>query len=756
MIMIKRIVLCIWALVLPILAGCGSTPEITDCLHTQCVFLEAIPSGFLLKGTLAHYQCPECGAKFDSRMSPVGDLSTPVLSPEVTLCIDGQPVPLTLESASDTQINWSVQNLTLSKGAVITLFHADHPEQPLTYSPQGILDSAGCATEGSLNASVSLVATADTLTLFVLDGAYPGVVALINNEEFPMTRICSAEFGVDTYSYGFVFLEAGDLLSVVDNLSGFSYGYADLDPDTVWNEYAFHCGEDGILVIDQPGCYRLDLITGQEKTIALTQVFSPESTSSCAVVFTDDPTGRFPMEATLLAQDGQFQWYTALETTGNKDVFSAFIDKNTLQSYDIVLTMEAGTRFRIETDSGLLAAQRLTEVIGDTDCVLLNGSDIQIHQTGAYHIRYLPFSGSISLRQLPGNSIREAAALFDRQVAAIPSGAEITFGQRIKSLYQEYQALEKVYRPYLKTLNKLETLYQNLQKAEAAPIIYHINTPSGGAVYPSKAALCDAFYRDFYYYIAVFHGTEQLQKNGIDNVAEFVELAQDFNGAGMTDLYGIGYIAGIYFLESRANNILENQSENGFLGFCYQNGLYDDLIPFLTNYFAYWRIDEGYAKSDNRGADLFAEAWAPTVDIAKFFYYDENTSYVKTDRVLDCFTNTACVVYGLDSGHPLPQITLRGYLFEGWYDNPDFLGSPLTEIPQSEAPIRLYAKWRTDQAQQDRDNANLVDVYIHNLNTKRANRSQENIGYVIAMYDALSPEAKALVQKYDLLAALAG
>ena len=194
------------------------------------------------------------------------------------------------------------------------------------------------------------------------------------------------------------------------------------------------------------------------------------------------------------------------------------------------------------------------------------------------------------------------------------------------------------------------------------------------------------------------------------------------------------------------NGILENQSDNGFFGFCYKYGLYEDLLPFLINFFAYWRIDEGYANTSNYGADIFAESWAPTVDIAKFFYYDENTSYVKTERMIDCLTNTASVVYGLDED-PM-NIRLRGYKFMGWYDNPELSGSPVTDLTNHK---KLYAKWVVDTNQQEADAANLVDVYIYNLTTKKAVVNETTVGYVKDMYNNLSDNAKTLVKKYNTL-----
>ncbi len=341
----------------------------------------------------------------------------------------------------------------------------------------------------------------------------------------------------------------------------------------------------------------------------------------------------------------------------------------------------------------------------------------------------------------------EDAKAFDLNVITIPIYMEQYYSDKITGLYEEYQTYDKELKALIITYDKLETLYNNLMEIEkSTDTIYYLNSGTISNVYTSKEQLCEAFFTDFYYYIVAYHGTEHLEKNYLFNVNNFVELSQDFTGAGANNLYGIGNIAGRYMLTKDINGILENQSDNGFFGFCYKYGLYEDLLPFLINFFAYWRIDEGYANTSNYGADIFAEGWAPTVDIAKFFYYDENTSYVKTERMIDCLTNTASVVYGLDED-PM-NIKLRGYKFMGWYDNPEFNGNPVTDLTVHK---KLYAKWVVDTNQQEADAANLVDVYIYNLTTKKAVVNETTVGYVKDMYNNLSDNAKTLVKKYDTL-----
>ena len=344
----------------------------------------------------------------------------------------------------------------------------------------------------------------------------------------------------------------------------------------------------------------------------------------------------------------------------------------------------------------------------------------------------------------------EEAKVFNKEVAQIPIFQEQYYEEQINELYNSYDDLDENLKSLITTKEKLDTLYNNLQEKKTQPVMYYYNTSITNNVYQSKQQLFTAFFTDFYYYIAAYHGLEYLQKNKLYDVDDFVTLAGDFYGAGASNLYGIGNIAGRYLLEKDINGILENQTENAFFGFCYQNNLYQDVLPFFINFFAFWRIDEKYANTSNYGADIFAESWAPTVDIAKFFYYDENTSYVKTGRMIDCLTNTAGVAYNLNfQSNSLPTPKLRGYIFEGWYDNPEFTGTKLTTI--SNGTTKVYAKWTIDQNQVNNDAADLVDVYIYNLTTRPANVNATTVGYVKQMYENLTREGKQLVENYTTL-----
>lgn len=105
--------------------------------------------------------------------------------------------------------------------------------------------------------------------------------------------------------------------------------------------------------------------------------------------------------------------------------------------------------------------------------------------------------------------------------------------------------------------------------------------------------------------------------------------------------------------------------------------------------------------------------------------------------------------YNYGSGLIIYAPTKEGYNFEGWYDNPEFTGTKLTNI--SNGITKVYAKWSIDQNQVNNDAADLVDVYIYNLTTRPANVNATTVGYVKQMYENLTREGKQLVENYATL-----
>ena len=350
--------------------------------------------------------------------------------------------------------------------------------------------------------------------------------------------------------------------------------------------------------------------------------------------------------------------------------------------------------------------------------------------------------------------IEEEVEKIIKLIDSLPYKTTYADKEKIENIYNQYLALDKDTRTFVTNIDVLNKKIAFIEEIEnnKSEITYVL----GDDIALSKNELFVNFFSDFYLYIKNNHGTSSLEYQGIRSLEDFVNLAGNYS-AGSGSMTQIGYVAGRYMLTKDINGILENQPETGFFGYCYQNNRYVDLLSFFIRFFAYWRIDEGYANTSNYGADTFAESWAPTVDIAKFFYYTEKTTYVKTERMLDCFNFTSNVVYGdlptqLVEGMTLPtDLRLRGYIFDGWYDNPEYTGNKIETITDTSKKVILYAKWIKDTEQIDKDNASMVDVYIYNLTTDRANVTKQTVSYVSKMYEALSSNAKNLVTKYNTL-----
>ena len=352
------------------------------------------------------------------------------------------------------------------------------------------------------------------------------------------------------------------------------------------------------------------------------------------------------------------------------------------------------------------------------------------------------------------NENTEEAERIVKLIDLLPYNTTYIDKEEILNIKALYDALDKNTKALVTNIDYLNEKIAFIEEIEnnTSEITYVL----GKDISSSKDELFVNFFSDFYLYIKSYHGTAYLISKGIRSLDDFIKLAKNFN-AGDGNLTEIGDIAGRYMLTKDINGILENQPETGFFGYCYKNDRYTDLLPFFIRFFAYWRIDERYANTNNYGADMFAESWAPTVDIAKFFYYTNETTYVKTERMLDCFNYTSNVIYGdlpteIYEGMVLPtNIRLRGYIFDGWYDNPEFTGEKITTITDTSKKVILYAKWVEDTALKDEDDAAMVDVYIYNLTTKPANVTKLTVSYVSEMYEALSYNAKSQVKKYSTL-----
>lgn len=225
------------------------------------------------------------------------------------------------------------------------------------------------------------------------------------------------------------------------------------------------------------------------------------------------------------------------------------------------------------------------------------------------------------------------------------------------------------------------------------------------SLYASKNELYKLFFTDFYNFM-LNNTTINFEKYNIDSVETFLEVCLTWDAYGRDSFYGVGDSFSKYFVTIEVGGKLEDQPETTFIGYCYKNNMYEEFIPFLMTFFAYWRTDEGYTGSssdpNNTGNDFFASAWASLVDTCKFFYFtsdnlNDTYPWFKSERVKDALDNvpgtnkTIKLLYGnIENPVVLPPVTRDGFEFLGWYDE----NGEKVEIVYNE--MTVYAKWKNN------------------------------------------------------------
>ena len=238
--------------------------------------------------------------------------------------------------------------------------------------------------------------------------------------------------------------------------------------------------------------------------------------------------------------------------------------------------------------------------------------------------------------------------------------------------------------------------------------ILHINFRSlNEGIWASK----DDIYIDYYTYFYNFlkeHTSCDLSRTSLE---DFLRDGKTWAINGKSDMYHFGDRYGRYYLKSMKGGTLAEQPESTFLGYCYKNGKFIDLINHLEEFFAYWRTDEGYTGSEsdpnNEGNDFYVEPWASMVDTAKFFFFTSETlntkySWFDSERVKYALDHIPNVLIGLENYNVLlgEELDLSDARVEGYH---------LTFYLDKEQTIEIN---KLNEAQTSCDECDSIDVYV--------------------------------------------
>ena len=365
-------------------------------------------------GNIEYYQCDGCGKYFDKDYNEVESVILPKMSTNISICVNGVATSLEIVEENESQIIWTLDNLDVTKGDVITICETDNPSVTYNYFAEGNVSKDGIILTTAENVSVQVVATPNGIMLFIDGYQYEGIVVEINGEQYPMSSV-NYQDGTSTYIYGYVYLNKGDEFVIIDNENDITYDYDDLDEHYLWNKWDFHRGDDGKFVMDYSARYGIEFDDDGNKKIYVDKVFAPAEGNSFEVVFEDESMESISLSGmNIPSNDGTYKeilWEINHEEVTNKEDIVSYIEEHGLYVYTDTIYLEAGVKFNLRnvTLDSIIGFDKLTDVYTSSENFTKDGDYIKILTSGYYMISYMPCFDSFMIRD---SYVDETADLF--------------------------------------------------------------------------------------------------------------------------------------------------------------------------------------------------------------------------------------------------------------------------------------------------------------------------------------------------------
>ena len=365
-------------------------------------------------GNIEYYQCDGCGKYFDKDYNEVESVILPKMSTNISICVNGVATPLEIVDENESQIIWTLDNLDVTKGDVITICETDNPSVTYNYFAEGNVSRDGIILTTAENVSVQVVATPNGIMLFIDGYQYEGIVVEINGEQYPMSNV-NYQDGTSTYIYGYVYLNKGDEFVIIDNENDITYDYDDLDEHYLWNKWDFHRGDDGEFVMDYSARYGIEFDDDGNKKIYVDKVFAPVEGNSFEVVFEDESIESISLAGMNVTSTDEIYeeilWEINHEEVTNKEDIVSYIEEYGLYVYTDTIYLEAGVKFNLRnvTLDSIIGFDKLTDVYTSSENFTKDGDYIKILTSGYYMISYMPCFDSFMIRD---SYVDETADLF--------------------------------------------------------------------------------------------------------------------------------------------------------------------------------------------------------------------------------------------------------------------------------------------------------------------------------------------------------
>ena len=365
-------------------------------------------------GNIEYYFCEECEKYFDADYTEVESVVLPKLSRNISICVNGVATPLVIVEENESQIIWTLDNLDVTKGDIITICVSDNPSVTYDYFAEGNVNKDGIILTTAKNISVNVTATPNGIMLFIDGYKYEGIVIEINGTQYPMASVTYPD-EINSYIYGYVYLEQGDEFVIIDNLNNIVYDYDDLDESYLWDTWDFHRGDDGEFVIDYATRYGIEFDYDGNKKIFINKVFEPVDGNNYEIVFEDETIESVPLtEINIPSNDEIYEellWYVIHEKVMNNEDIVSYINEHGLYVYTDTIYLEAGVKFNLRnvTKDYVISSDKLTEVYTLNDNLTKEGDYVKILTSGYYEITYMPCVDGFMLMD---SYVEETADLF--------------------------------------------------------------------------------------------------------------------------------------------------------------------------------------------------------------------------------------------------------------------------------------------------------------------------------------------------------
>lgn len=373
--------------------------EEIEHIHEYGSMYYAVPATFFADGNIAYYLCEECGKYFDENKNEVKSVVIPKLSTDIVLLVNGTKAgEFSLTSSNDNLIVWDLINISLKKDDLIEVADKNDITKKYSFFPNtssNITDEFKVHNDVT-NGVINIECTPNGLYLNISGFKHEGLVLKVTRgevvTEYPMVEI-SYDFGkpTESYIYGYLYVEVGDIAVIVDNDNDITYDYLDVDQSKTWQTHLFEKGDNNEIIFKRETRVGFELFKDSKK-IYIDAVYAPRAVNECSIEVKGYDE-KMPMELRTLPintdEYNEMAYVLLHESTLNTDDIVEAI-ANGVNVYYASTYLPAGTEIRISYGESYVSPYHVVDILNGGEKIELSDEYFKIKESGTYMIEYLP------------------------------------------------------------------------------------------------------------------------------------------------------------------------------------------------------------------------------------------------------------------------------------------------------------------------------------------------------------------------------